>query len=95
MFRTALTRIVLAIAATAIVVAPGAASAQAYPTKPIKIIVPFAPGGGSDFIARFIAQRLQTALGQPVIIDNRPGAGGNIGTDPRLRDREPDCAGAS
>jgi tripartite-type tricarboxylate transporter receptor subunit TctC len=55
--------------------------ADTYPSKAIKIIVPFAPGGGSDFIARFIAQRLSTAVGQPVMIDNRPGAGGNLGID--------------
>jgi tripartite-type tricarboxylate transporter receptor subunit TctC len=60
---------------------PCSAFAQAYPDKTIKIIVPFAPGGGSDFIARFIAQRLQAALGQTVMVDNRPGAGGNIGTE--------------
>ena len=47
-------------------------------------MVPFAPGGGSDFIARFIAQRLSTAVGQPVIVDNRPGAGGTVGIDAGL-----------
>jgi tripartite-type tricarboxylate transporter receptor subunit TctC len=63
------------------VAAPSPALAQAWPTKPITIIVPFAPGGGSDFIGRFIAQRLSTALGQPVLVDNRPGAGSLVGVE--------------
>lgn len=56
-------------------------AAQSYPSKPIRLIVPFAPGGGVDLIGRIIAQKLQEARGQPVIVDNRGGGGGNIGTD--------------
>ena len=71
-------------AATLFAVAP-AASAQDYPTKPVRVIVPFAPGGGSDFIARFMGQRLAESLGKPFVIENKPGAGGNLGTELGVR----------
>ncbi len=57
------------------------ASAQSYPSRPIRFIVPFPPGGGNDVVGRIVAQKLNESLGVPVVIDNRGGAGGTIGTD--------------
>jgi tripartite-type tricarboxylate transporter receptor subunit TctC len=77
----------LAIAAAAglgaLVAGMGAAHAATsdYPNRPIRIVVPLAPGGGSDYTARFIAPRLSDRVGQPVVVDNRPGASGILGTD--------------
>jgi tripartite-type tricarboxylate transporter receptor subunit TctC len=71
----------LALAACAVALAPAAAPAQDYPTRPIRVIVPFPPGGPTDIIARVIAQRMSEILGQVMIIENRGGAGGMTGTD--------------
>src|SRR3954464_10112383 len=60
---------------------PLAASAQNWPTRPVRIIVPFAAGGSADVFARYLAQRLPEYLGQPVVVEDRPGAGAVIGTD--------------
>lgn len=66
------------VAAAAIVLAMGG-SAQAFPDKPVQLVVPFSPGGGTDVLARLVGQRLSEELGQQVVIDNRGGAGGSIG----------------
>ena len=68
-------RTILAVA----LLAAANASAQSWPTKPVRVIVTFSPGGSSDIVARLIAIPLQTELGQTIIVDNKPGAGGTIG----------------
>lgn len=74
--RLALTLIPFVLAAA---LAAGPAAAQSYPTRPVAVVVPFPPGGASDSTARLMAPKMQEALGQPVVIDNRPGANGATG----------------
>ena len=79
--RKTITKLAIAFGA----LAAGFAHAQPYPNKPIKIVAPFAPGGGTDFIARLIAQKLTEKLGAQVIVENKPGAGGNLGAEQAVR----------
>jgi tripartite-type tricarboxylate transporter receptor subunit TctC len=74
-------RITRTLAALALAMLASGAHAQAWPAKPIKWVVPFAPGGTTDILARTIGDKLAIALGQPVIIENKPGAGGGVGAD--------------
>ena len=74
-------RIQIVAALTCLALAPGLALAQSYPSRGIRIIVPAPPGGAIDIIARIVGEKLATSMGQSVIVDNKPGASNNIGTD--------------
>src|SRR5262245_60938748 len=75
-----------ALACAVLAAAHGAAAlAQGYPSKPIRFIVPFAPGGPNDLIGRLVGQKITEQLGQPVVIENRGGAGGTIGLEAAAR----------
>src|SRR5436853_1669040 len=65
----------------AFAIPPGATYAQSYPNKPIRLLVPFAAGGAVDVLARLLGSKLSEAVGQPVLVENRAGVGGNLGAD--------------
>src|SRR2546421_6492537 len=67
--------------ATVLLIASGIAQSQPYPSRPIRFVVPFPPGGGVDIVARAVGEKLSPRLGQPIVIENKPGAGTTIGTD--------------
>jgi tripartite-type tricarboxylate transporter receptor subunit TctC len=73
------TRLTLMLAATLALSAPLAATAQGYPMKPVRLIVPFAPGGTTDIVARIVGERMGAALGQQVLVENKAGGGGSVG----------------
>ena len=77
--------LLLATSVTALIGSGSALAQEPYPSKPIKLIVGFAPGGSSDITARLISDRLRAELGQPVVVENKPGAGGNIGSEAVVR----------
>ena len=83
MNRRAFARALVAIAACL----SGVAFAQGYPAKPIKLVVPFPPAGGTDVLSRAIAQSITSDTKWTIVIDNRPGAGGNIGLDAAAKSR--------
>src|SRR5262245_38815337 len=75
----------LSACAAPLVAWPRMALAQSYPARPVKIIVPVAAGGATDILGRLLAQWLTDRMGQPFVVENRPGAGGNIGTEAVIR----------
>src|SRR5689334_1936132 len=81
LYLTALRDLMRVMAGAAMALAAGLALAQSYPERPVRLIVPYPPGGGSDVVARLLAPKMSEELGQPVVIDNRAGAATIIGLD--------------
>ena len=81
----AVLRFAATLLAVALTAAPASAPAQEYPSRPVRIVVPFAPGGPADVYARFVGQRLSESMGQPFVIENKPGGGAVIGTQEAAR----------
>ena len=79
------TIVTAALAATASLAGAGAAWAQAYPSKPVRLIVPFAPGGTTDIVARVISDKIGATLGQTMIVENKAGGGGSVGATEIVR----------
>ena len=77
--KSTIVRAALAVLAVALV--PAAGHAQSWPAKPVRLVVPFTAGGSTDTVARIMAEKLSPRLGQPVIVENKPGAGGSVGSD--------------
>ncbi len=80
----------IVLACAACVLAPSSAAAQAWPSRPVKLVVGFAPGGVADVTARIVAEKLATLLGQPIVVDNRPSAGGIVAAE-AVAKAEPDA----
>lgn len=74
-----------AVAATAALTLPALSLAQAFPAKPVKIVVPYPPGGTNDIVVRLLAQKLGDSMGQPFVVENKPGASGNLGAEQAAR----------
>jgi tripartite-type tricarboxylate transporter receptor subunit TctC len=84
----------LAIAAALLGLSVAGAGAQEFPTKPVTFVVPFPPGGGTDAMARTVAERMSRTLGQQVVVENRGGAGGTIGTRAVAKASRPSASSA-
>ena len=80
-FITVLRRVLISLGALACIASPSITHAQSWPDKPLKLIIPFAPGGTTDILGRILAQQMTTVIGQNVIVENKGGAGGNIGAE--------------